>query len=110
MRKELGKIKSVFFGVVDFQLGLHFDFSINGGVSGVLWRDCFLDYETVKNSDFSDWTDKERDEECINLLKRFSKYLKEAKVDKIENLKNIPVELTFENNTLRSWRILTEVL
>ena len=36
--------------------------------------------------------------------------LTKAKVLHIDQLKNIPVEATFENKLLRSWRILEEVL
>ena len=46
----------------------------------------------------------------VKTLKNVSKYLKEAKVSSVDKLKGIPVEVTFENNTIKSWRILTEVL
>jgi hypothetical protein len=40
-----------------------------------------------------------------------SKLLKEAKVDSVGKLKDIPVEVTFfEGNILKEWRVLTEVL
>jgi len=35
---------------------------------------------------------------------------KDAKVNSIDKLKGIPVEVTFEDNMLKEWRILTEVL
>ena len=34
----------------------------------------------------------------------------DAKVNSIDKLKGIPVEVTFEDNMLKEWRILTEVL
>lgn len=34
----------------------------------------------------------------------------ETKLGKINKLVGIPVEITFENNTLKSWRVLEEVL
>jgi hypothetical protein len=43
-------------------------------------------------------------------MRYVSKLLKEAKVDSVDKLKGKPVEVTFEGNTLKSWRILTEVL
>jgi hypothetical protein len=39
-----------------------------------------------------------------------SKLLKEAKVNSVDKLKGIPVEVTFDGNILKDWRILTEVL
>ena len=46
----------------------------------------------------------------INMLKKLSDVLKQAKVNTIDKLKNIPVEVTLEGNTFKSWRVLTEVL
>jgi len=39
-----------------------------------------------------------------------SKLLKEAKVDNVDKLKGIPVEVTFDGMMLKEWRVLTEVL
>jgi hypothetical protein len=39
-----------------------------------------------------------------------SKLLKEAKVNRVENLKDVPVEVTLDGMLLKEWRILTEVL
>jgi hypothetical protein len=43
-------------------------------------------------------------------MRYVSKLLKESKVDSVEKLKGKPVEVTFEGNMLKEWRILTEVL
>ena len=45
--------------------------------------------------------------DTINLI---SKLLTEAKVNSIDQLKGKPVEVEFEGNTLKGWRILKEVL
>ena len=36
--------------------------------------------------------------------------LHQAKVDRVEKLVGKPVEITWDNHMLKSWRILTEVL
>jgi hypothetical protein len=36
--------------------------------------------------------------------------LKDAKVNSVDELKGKPVEVTFDGNMLKEWRILTEVL
>jgi hypothetical protein len=36
--------------------------------------------------------------------------LKQAKIHEVSDLKNVPIEMEFEDNLLKSWRILEEVL
>lgn len=43
-------------------------------------------------------------------MRFISKLLKEAKVDEVYQLKGKPVEVTFEGNMLKEWRLLTEVI
>jgi hypothetical protein len=43
-------------------------------------------------------------------MRYVSKLLRDAKVDSVEKLKGKPIEATFDGNTLKEWRILTEVL
>jgi hypothetical protein len=43
-------------------------------------------------------------------MRYLSKLLNEAKVSSVDKLKGIPVEVTFDGNMLKEWRILTEVL
>lgn len=109
--KLLGKIDSVRFGLGGYQdsmLGLHISFVGTGW--GVCTSDSTWDYETVECSKYAKWTEEDRTELMVKTLKNVSKYLKEAKVSSVDKLKGIPVEVTFENNTIKSWRILTEVL
>ena len=109
--KYLGKIESAYFGLGgynDAMLGLHLSFS--GKSWGTCTSDSTWDYEKIECSKYAKWTEENRTELMIKMLKNISKYLKEAKVNSIDKLKGIPVEVTFENNTIKSWRILTEVL
>lgn len=41
---------------------------------------------------------------------RIADLLLQAKVDQVVDLKDIPVEVTFDGGILKSWRVLTEVL
>lgn len=111
--KVLGKIKSISFGITgynDMMLGYSIEFSLDGGSRGVITSQGFLDYNRVKHSEHCEWTEQERDTGMINMLKKLSDVLKLAKVDTIDKLKNIPVEVTLEGDTFKSWRVLTEVL
>ena len=111
MEKKLGKIESVSFGLGGYQgamLGLHVTLSSKGwgvGDSKGNW-----DSEQVKWSEHSKWTEEDRDGWYAEIMRYVSKLLKEAKVDSVDKLKGKPVEVTFDGNILKEWRILTEVL
>ncbi len=111
MKNKLGKIESVFFGLGGYQdsmIGLHTTFiSDNYCVKDIR---CAWDSESVKWSDTCKWTEHDRDKQYSELLRYISKLLSDAKVNSIDKLKGIPVKLTFEGNTLKEWRVLTEVL
>ena len=111
METRIGKIESVTFGIggpQDACLGLHLTFSGKGWCAGTALA--AWDYTLIKRSERTKWTEESRNEEFINILKRVSDTLAKAKVSSVEKLKGIPVELTFEDNTLREWRVLDELL
>jgi len=111
MTKELGKIEKVYFGYggyQDAQFGVTFVLNFNG-------KGCvdFIDggwSEDVKVDEYTKWTEKDRQIQRAEMVKRVNKLLKEAKVKTIDELKGKPIEITNEGLTLKSWRILTEVL
>lgn len=111
MEKKLGKIKDVKFGIGGYQdamIGLHVTLGNNGwdvGDSRSAW-----DSETIKWSEHCKWTEADRDKQYVELLRYISKLLKDAKVNSVDKLKGIPVEVTFDGNLLKGWRILTEVI
>lgn len=111
IRKELGKISSVSFGhggYQDVQIGLSVSLEMGGaGVSDFKgnWSPSF-----IKWSPTCKWTEADRDAGFAELVRYIDKLLKQAKVSDVSKLKGIPVEVTIEGNTLKSWRILTEVL
>ena len=111
MEKRLGKIESAHFGLGGYQgamLGLHVTLGTSGwgvGDSTANW-----DSEQIKCSEHAQWTEQDRDQWYSEIMRYVSKLLKDAKVDSVEKLKGKPVEVTFDGNTLKEWRILTEVL
>jgi hypothetical protein len=107
----LMKIDNATFGLggyQDAQLGLHLSFSNSG--SGVATSYSYWDYENIKHTENARWSEADRDRALIEVLRNLSVYLKEAKVSDVSQLVGIPVEVTLDNNTFRSFRILTEVL
>jgi hypothetical protein len=111
MEKRLGKIEDVRFGLGGYQgamLGLHVTLGADGwgvGDSKANW-----DAEQIKWTKHTKWSESDRDVWYSEIMWYVSKLLKEAKVDSVDKLKGKPVEVTFEGNTLKEWRILTEVL
>jgi len=109
--KALGKIEKVYFGYggyQDMQFGLTVVLSFDGCgsvdfISGG-WG------ETVQVDQYTKWTEKDRQIQRAKMVKEIDKLLKDAKVKTIDELKGKPIEITNEGLTLKSWRILTEVL
>ena len=111
MENKLGKIEDIYFGLGGYQgamLGLHV--TLGNGGWGVGDSKANWDAEQIKCSEHAKWTESDRDEWYAEIMRYVSKLLKEAKVDSVDKLKGKPVEVTFDGNTLKEWRILTEVL
>lgn len=111
MEKKLGKIGKVTFGHGGYDgVMLGMDFTFEGDSWGVGYSKSFWDSEKIKHTDSCKWSELDRDKYYADIMKYLSKLLKQAKVSDVNDLKDIPVEVTFENNMLKDWRILTEVL
>jgi hypothetical protein len=111
MEKKFGKILSVNFGIGSYQdsmIGLHV--TLGDNVWGVGYSHSAWDAESIKWSENCKWTEDDRDKQYADILRYLSKLLKDAKVDSVDKLKGIPVEVTFDGNLLKEWRVLTEVL
>ena len=109
--KQLGKISHVKFGHVGYQecmIGLELTFEGKGW--GVGWSMGGWDAEKIKCDKHCKWTEADREADYVKIMRFVAKLLKEAKVDDVSKLKNIPVECTMEFNSLKDWRILEEVL
>jgi len=111
MEKRLGKIESVTFGHGGYQDVM---IGINVTLSGSGWGVCDSksewDAEIVKCDKFCKWTEAGRDKNYAEIIRFLSKLLKDAKVSSVEKLKGTPVEVTFDGNILKDWRVLTEVV
>lgn len=113
MEKRLGKIENVMFGIGGYQkarIGLHVTLSFRGDDWGVADSRSAWDAEIIKCSEHCNWTEADRDKQYAEILRYVSKLLKDAKVDTVDELKGIPVEVTFDGYSLKEWRVLTEVL
>lgn len=108
---RLGKIKNIKFGYVGYQdmmFGLSIEFSAPGiGVNTHIAHAWSIDMEVDEHSK---WNESDRDKGFAKTMREINQIMKDANVTDINQLKNIPVEITFEGNTLKSWRVLKEVL
>jgi hypothetical protein len=109
-RIQLGKIKGIrvgFGGYQEAMLGISFD------LGGEDWGVGDFDGAwglSVKPDANSKWNEHSRDEIFVNVMRRIDSLLREAKVSDVMDLVGIPIEVTFTDNVLESWRILKEVL
>lgn len=109
MSKLIGKIQEVSFGFGGYQdamIGL----SVTLGSESGCWGVCDFEGWWASRTEHCKWTTedwKNRNHQTVLLV---SKLLSDAKVSNVNKLKGIPVEVEFENNAIKSWRILTEVI
>lgn len=111
MEKKLGKITSVCFGLGGYQdacIGLNVNFQGEGW--GVGFNKTAWDKNLIECTDRCKWSEVDRSEANDDIVRYVSDLLSDAKVSSVDKLKGIPVEVSFEGNTLKSWRVLTEVL
>lgn len=111
MEKSLGKIKTAYFGLGGYQdmcIGIHLNFEFDG--CGIGTSECAWDPARMKCSSYAKWTEEDRSKELDGIMRYISQLLCDAKVDRVEKLVGIPVEITTENRTFKSFRVLTEVL
>ena len=109
MEVKLGKIQYVHYGFCGYQgamLGLRVSLAGDGWGVGAdkpgHW--------TTKISSTTAWTEADRIKGFGENANEILGLLRDAKVDSVDKLKDIPVECTFDGNMLKSWRILKEVL
>lgn len=108
MRKEIGKIQDISFGFGGYQEA---EIGISVILSGKAWGvQDFKGTWAIERSDRAKWTEEDRIKLLGEMVMWACKIMKEANVQHLSDLKHIPVEVTFDGNTLHEWRILTEVL
>lgn len=104
---KLGKIQSVKFGYGgydDAMIGISFTLGGEGWGCGDFWG-----WWTTSISSGTKWTQDDRIKYLGEVTWRIKQLLVDARVETIDQLKNVPVEITFDANVLKSWRILKEV-
>lgn len=110
-RRELGKIKSLRVGMGGYQDAM---FGVTVELGGESWG--VFDFKgawspsQMKRSEHAKWTDQERGEQILTAFVWLDQLLTDAKVSDAAKLAGKPVEVTFDGNMLKSWRLLTEVL
>jgi len=106
--KQIGKIRSVRLGSGGYQdamFGLTFDLGGESWGCGDFWgtwRD-----GPSKNAD---WTKETQVKSQGAMIERLKTVMLDAKVSDFTKLAGVPVEVSFENMRLTSWRVLKEVL
>lgn len=111
MKKQLGKIESVRFGIGGYQdamIGIHVTLAFQG--SGCGDSRCAWDANKLSHSEHCKWTEEDRSKQYDEIMRYVSDLLHKSKVDSVGKLKGIPIEATFDGMTLKEWRILEEVL
>lgn len=110
IEKRIGKIKSASFGEGGYQdacIGISFDLGSDKDSWGV---GDFWGAWSIERSDYCKWTEASRITELGEMCMRVSKLLADAKKRSVHELVGTPVEVTFDGNLLKSWRVLTEVI
>lgn len=110
-KKVLGKIIIAKFGLGGYQgamIGLHLRFEF--GDSDVCDTKSYWDSNVIEWSDRCKWTEEDRSVAYADIIRFVSDTLSAAKVSEVSQLVGTPVEITMRGNTLKSWRVLTDVL
>jgi len=108
VKKELGKIESAKFGLGGYQgvqFGVWFCIKSEGGsaCNGIgVW--------TGEITESTQWTEKDRGKTLEEIMRYVMDLLEKANVDNFNDLVGVPVEATIDGNSLKEWRILTEVV
>lgn len=103
--KELGKIIEMHFGLEDNRIG--FSFTLGGESWGVGTK---YYGHFHKRAAHVKWTTEQQINACGLAMLELADLLEAAKKRHVHELVGIPIEATFENSVLVSWRILKEVL
>lgn len=106
---RLGKISHVycgFGGYQDAQLG--YGFVIEGEGWGVTTP--FEGHWRIERTNHAQWTEEDRINALGQAFLKLGNILRDAKKTDVSQLVGTPVEATFENNQLVTWRVLKEIL
>ena len=111
LRTEIGKITGVRFGSGGYQ-DCMFGLSVDLGSKKNSWG--VGDFKGTWGPEISskdcEWTEKDRSENYASTMRFIADLMQKAKVSEVHDLVGIPVEVVFDGNMLKSWRILEEVI
>lgn len=105
---KLGKINRVIFGsggYNDAMFGVSFELGGQGWGVADFWG-----MWTGDPSPHAKWTKEDQLKHRAETMGKIIDLMQKAKVNDLNKLQGIPVEITFEFGTLKSWRVLEEVL
>ena len=111
MEKKLGKLTDVSFGLGGYQdacIGLSVSIDMKG--TGVGDFKGSWDQNLIEHSEYCKWTEADRSKANDEIIRFISDLLRDAKVSSVDKLNGIPVEVELDGMSLKSWRILTEVI
>lgn len=106
-RKELGKIKSVrvgFGGYQDVMFGVWFE------LGGETWSVGDGKGTWAHWSEGRKWTPSDQADLFAETMRYMITLCEQAKIDNVAHLVGVPIEIEFDGNLLKSWRVLKEVL
>ena len=110
-RKCIGKIKSVRFGSGGYQDAM-FGLSVDLGSDKESWG--VGDFKGMWGPEIDSkgcqWTEADRDAGYAKMVRFVADLMQKAKVSEVHKLAGTPVEVEFDGNCLKSWRVLEEVL
>lgn len=107
MRKEIGKITRAELGMGGYQdamMGVTFQLEGRG------WGTTDFAGTWAEWREGCKWTTADQMDQFAEAVVKVRELLKDANKTNLSQLVGIPVEATFKDNRLSSWRILTEVL
>lgn len=107
-RTELGRIQKISFGWGGYQDAM---LGVSITLGGKSWGvGDFKGAWGVERSERTQWTEADRLRELGEACMWVKDMLTKAKVQTLDQLKDVPIEATFDGNKLVSWRVLEEVL
>ena len=105
---KLGKINNIRFGFGGYDDAM---FGVSFELDGAGWGvNDFWGQWTSDPSPHAQWTKEDRMKDRSEMIDRLIELFNKAKVNNIDKLVGKPIEITFKDNWLKSWRILEEVL
>lgn len=110
-RKELGKIQSADFGFGgrdNVMFGAAFTLGGESWAVQDFWGSWAPSH--VKVNGHMQWTELDRSKWHDEQIRRIEALMYSAKKRHFKDLVGVPIEVTFDGNLLKSWRVLTEVL